>query len=47
MAKKKKTIRHKKCRKCTKTGKFSKAGRYYRCKVGSHWSKPRKRSKKK
>jgi hypothetical protein len=41
-SKKKKT--GKKCRRSTKSGKFSKHGRYYRCKVGSHWSKPRKRS---
>lgn len=34
------------CRTCTKTGKFSKRGRYYRCKKGGKWSKPRKRSKK-
>jgi len=34
------------CRTCTKSGKFSKHGRYYRCKKGGHWGKPRKRSKK-
>jgi hypothetical protein len=44
MAKKKKGKAH--CRTCTKGGKFSKRGRYYRCKKGGHWSKPRKRSKK-
>jgi hypothetical protein len=39
-----KTMKH--CRTCTKTGKFSKHGRFYRCKKGGKWSKPRKRSKK-
>ena len=34
------------CRVCTKSGKFSKHGRYYRCKVGNHYGKPRKRRKK-
>lgn len=43
---KKKHHRKKHCRTCTKSGKFSKHGRYYRCKTGAHWGKPRKRSKK-
>lgn len=46
--KEERTMKHRRakhCRTCTKGGKFSKRGRYYRCKVGSHWTKPRKRSK--
>ncbi len=45
MAKRKKSRRSTQCRTCTKGGKFSKRGRYYRCKKGGKWTKPRKRSK--
>lgn len=45
MAKRKRAKRSASCRTCTKGGKFSKRGRYYRCKKGGKWTKPRKRSK--
>jgi hypothetical protein len=38
---------HHKCRRTTKRGKPSKHGRYYSCKKGGHWSRPKKRAKKK
>ena len=44
----KKMKRRKHCRTSTKGGKFSKHGRYYRCRLpGGKWSKPRKRSRRK